>query len=108
MEGITILATNVINNGDFLTGIIAIIGSIVMIGMILWSIAETNSYGFLAFLVFVVLLLGFGITQITDKTTFVQYKITVSDDVSLNEFDDKYEIVSRDGDIYTVVEKDIE
>ena len=33
------------------------------------------------------------------------YKVTVSDEVSLNEFLDKYEIIDQDGKIYTVRER---
>lgn len=34
-----------------------------------------------------------------------QYKVTISDEVNLNEFLDKYEIVDQEGKIYTVREK---
>lgn len=34
-----------------------------------------------------------------------QYKVTISDEVLMNEFYDKYEIVEQDGKIFTVREK---
>ena len=34
-----------------------------------------------------------------------QYKVTVSDDVSIDEFMEKYEIIEQDGRVYTVREK---
>ena len=34
-----------------------------------------------------------------------EYQITVSDDVTMNEFNEKYEIISQQGEIYTVVER---
>lgn len=34
-----------------------------------------------------------------------QYKVTISDEVSMNDFLDKYEIVSQEGKIYTVRER---
>lgn len=34
-----------------------------------------------------------------------QYKVTISDDVQMNEFLDKYEIVDQEGKIYTVRER---
>ena len=37
--------------------------------------------------------------------TFQTYKVTISDEVSMNEFMDKYEILSQEGKIYTVKEK---
>ena len=33
------------------------------------------------------------------------YKVTISDEVSMNEFMDKYEILNQDGKIYTVKER---
>lgn len=35
-----------------------------------------------------------------------EYKVTISDEVSMNEFMDKYEIIEQDGKIYTVRERD--
>lgn len=35
-----------------------------------------------------------------------QYKVTVTDEVSMNEFMGKYEIIEQDGKIYTVRERD--
>ena len=35
-----------------------------------------------------------------------QYKVIISDEVSMNEFIDRYEIIEQDGKIYTVVERD--
>lgn len=34
-----------------------------------------------------------------------QYKVTILDDVSLNEFNERYEIIDQEGKIYTVREK---
>lgn len=34
-----------------------------------------------------------------------QYKVIISDEVTMNEFTEKYEIISQDGRIYTVREK---
>ena len=34
-----------------------------------------------------------------------QYKVTISDEVSMNDFLDRYEIVSQEGKIYTVRER---
>ena len=35
-----------------------------------------------------------------------QYKVTITDEVSMNEFTDTYEIINQDGKIYTVRERD--
>lgn len=34
-----------------------------------------------------------------------QYKVTIDDNVSMNEFNEKYEIVSQEGKIYTIRER---
>ena len=34
-----------------------------------------------------------------------QYKVTISDEVSMNEFNEKYEIINQEGKIYMVREK---
>ena len=53
---------------------------------------------------FVAVLLG-GITATPIKYTS-QYKVTISDEVSMNEFTDKYEIIDQEGKIYTVRERE--
>ena len=42
----------------------------------------------------------------TDELNYVKYQVTISDEVSLNEFMDKYEILDQEGKIYTVKEKE--
>ena len=52
------------------------------------------------------LVLFFMVSKSLEKSTGkYEYKVTISDEVSLNEFYDKYEIVDQDGKIYTIKEK---
>lgn len=44
-------------------------------------------------------------TPIVQKTE-IQYKVTLSDEVSLNDFLERYEILEQEGKIYTIVEKE--
>ncbi len=53
---------------------------------------------------FVGLIPGIGMGVPTEYKT--QYKVTISDEVSMNEFLERYEIVDQDGKIYTVRERD--
>lgn len=46
---------------------------------------------------------GSWFSQPTEYTT--EYKVIISDEVSLNEFNEKYEIIGQDGKIYTVRER---
>ena len=47
------------------------------------------------------LLLGVGTKKIPTGT--YEYQVTISDEVNLNEFFEKYEIISQEGKIYTVI-----
>ena len=42
----------------------------------------------------------------TDELDYVKYQVTISDEVSLNDFMDKYEILDQEGKIYTVKERE--
>ena len=35
-----------------------------------------------------------------------EYKVIIDDSVSLNDFDEKYEVIGREGEIYTVIERE--
>ena len=50
--------------------------------------------------------LAFGSTGGEPTAYETQYKITVSDEVPMNEFLERYEIIDQDGKIYTVRERD--
>jgi hypothetical protein len=48
------------------------------------------------------------LSGITNKNNInhIEYKVTIDDSVSMNEFLDKYEILDQEGKIYTVKEKE--
>lgn len=48
----------------------------------------------------------FGDTRRIPTEYETQYKVIISDEVSMNEFVEKYEIIEQEGRIYTVVERD--
>ena len=54
--------------------------------------------------------LGFVLTIATEHETdtvdYIEYKVTIDDSVSMNEFLDKYEILDQEGKIYTVKERE--
>ena len=41
-----------------------------------------------------------------DTISHIEYKVTIDDSVSMNEFLDKYEILDQEGKIYTVKERE--
>jgi hypothetical protein len=42
----------------------------------------------------------------TDEIDYITYQVTISDEVSMDEFNEKYEILDQEGKIYTVKEKE--
>ena len=55
--------------------------------------------------IFFGMLIGYDVKEPTKYET--QYKITISDEVPMNEFLERYEIISQEGKIYTVREKEV-
>ena len=43
--------------------------------------------------------------QPTDKINYIEYKVTIDDNVSFTEFNNKYKIIEKDGAIYTIKER---
>lgn len=41
-----------------------------------------------------------------NSVDYIEYKVTIDDSVSMNEFLDKYEILDQEGKIYTVKERE--
>lgn len=49
---------------------------------------------------------GLGGTYSKTDISYIEYKVTIDDSVSMNEFLDKYEILDQEGKIYTVKERE--
>ena len=49
---------------------------------------------------------GLGGTLSKTNINHIEYKVTIDDSVSMNEFRDKYEILDQEGKIYTVKERE--
>ena len=49
---------------------------------------------------------GLGGTYSKTDISHIEYKVTIDDSVSMNEFLDKYEIIDQEGKIYTVKERE--
>lgn len=115
MNGVEILssaevATTSAFNWEFAAWLLLVfVAAGVFVG-ILFSIAFNDWPMFgLIFIIFacVGLVIGFiaGITEQVPTGYETQYKITVSDEASMAEFLEKYEIIEQEGKIYTVREK---
>lgn len=82
----------------------------IVVGLIM-SLRENEDAPLFVFAIFGVvsgLLLGCipGVEMPTPTEYKTQYEVTISDDVSMNEFMEKYEIIEQDGKLYTVRERD--
>lgn len=117
MTGVEILATEEVavawaswnwNNFLFVVVISLFVGAI--FGVISGAIDDWSE-GIIVFLsvaiigsVFFGTVVGASTGEPTEYETI--YKVVIDDSVSINDFVDKYEIVSQDGKIYTVRERD--
>lgn len=115
MNGVEILASEQVVTKYGLSGtaictmlIVFIIA--IIIGISCFSIRKRN-WEDLLFCMFIGACISLLIGSVVQEETKVpleyktQYKVTISDEVLMNEFYDKYEIVEQDGKIFTVREK---
>lgn len=90
-------------------GVIATIVVMVIIGaFVAWH--EDAGVFFILFLILGLVFSFITAMIISSATSYptayeTHYKVTIDDTVSMNEFNEKYEIVSQEGKIYTVREK---
>ena len=111
MNGVEILSSEAIYN-TFLPEWCIAIGFILIVtfaALMAWNIAEER-FGLM--LICLVLLIGSFFVMILSDTdnkhdvNHIEYKVTIDDSVSMNEFLDKYEILDQEGKIYTVKERE--
>lgn len=118
MNGVEILSTTQVVTGTTHNFTAAwIVAGIIMIiciaAGIFWAYAENNA-GCVAICLLpgiVFAAMGFGITIAGTASPAgyeTHYKVTISDSVSMLEFDSKYEVLDQEGRIYTVRERAVE
>lgn len=111
MNGINIIGMNIESNvnpiGIFL-GIIFLLVSVILLFYILRSF-EDNEY----ILILIVLIGMFIVSAIFSfvffyssfESPYLEYKVTIDDDASISDFIDRYEVLDKNGEIYTIKEK---
>lgn len=118
MDGIIILATNSVYMEPslwaclgFCLGIAGAI-SFVFTGLGSRSCMDNTEVIIFSGLAILFLILGAFCGKMIAKQTSVfshyEYKVLIEDSVPLNEFNEKYEIVDQEGQIYTVIEREVE
>jgi hypothetical protein len=109
MEGITILATEIVTLGiPFWVAIIGGLGLLCAVFVITWTISkdfDASDYGFAAFIGVLVMFIFVLICVGTYKEE-THYLMTIDETVSIVEFNKQYEIVDQKGEIYIVREKE--
>lgn len=109
MEGVTILAQEAVR--DFSFGVF--IGMGFLIAMLFFIITivtfDINEVGGIIIAIFMSIVIGLGAGFIAGRFAndpIPQYKILISEEVSMVEFYEKYEIIDQEDLIFTVREKD--
>ena len=111
MTGVEILSSETVYN-TILPGWCFVIGILAMFaffGIMAWQFAnERVALGFMCLVLALgsVLVGTMGVTESKTDINHVEYKVTIDDSVSMNEFLDKYEILDQEGKIYTVKERE--
>lgn len=115
MNGVEILATEkvasetVFNWTGFWISVITL--GILFIFVTIFEI-RSGEIGMAAFTIiigtFITLVFGFLTGDANSKTIAYknQYKVIISDEVSMNEFNERYEVINQEGKIYTVEERE--
>ena len=92
------------------------VGTLMGVGLICGFLATSHSWGFEwnlfipIWILFLIAGLLFGVLAgslaATPTETETHYKALISDEVSMNEFLERYEIVDQEGKIYTIKERE--
>lgn len=79
---------------------------VIAFGLMLWIDEKFGvEIPLIVFVMLFVMLFFLDVAVASYKTGKYEYKVIISDEVSLNEFYDKYEIVDQEGKIYTIKER---
>ena len=111
MNGVEILNSETIYN-TFLPEVwlgLGLMFGFICVGLFVWSISEGYDilpWIFIVFVVVCIVIGSLGGTPNKNDISHIEYKVTIDDSVSMNEFLDKYEILDQEGKIYTVRERE--
>jgi hypothetical protein len=116
MEGVQILNEFVYDYGEVIPrpwlAAVMILLTIGGIGVIVCILAVNEwrgmwpVYGLFASIIIIAIAIAVGVMAPTETET--RYQVLISDEVNFKEFNERYEVVSQDGLIYTVRERESE
>ena len=113
LNGIEVLNVTNISNGDLHTGVsVLLLFNILLVAfLIAWLLTSEGvkkrimlGISSVLSIASLILLVNYFISPSTIK----QYQVTISDNVSMVEFNEKYDVIKVEGKIYTIVEKESE
>ena len=105
LQGVEILSQEVVNIVECNYSILAIgIITSILLGGLLCCLLK---FYFGQVILFLGVFISFILTLVFPIHTgeYIRYKVTISDTVNFVEFNEKYEIISQDGKIYTIKER---
>lgn len=111
LEGIHILNETVkytASGGSILGGVVAGILALIMMSLIIFSIKDGDYKDFIWIIICLLVLGGisFGcFASYVNRLEYTEYKVTVDSNVSLTEFNERYNIIFHEGLIYTINDK---
>lgn len=111
MNGINIIGMNIESNVNpigIFAGIIFLLIGVVLLFFILRSFEDDDDASILIILVgaFIVCAISsFSFFYSSFESPYLEYKVTIDDDASISDFIDRYEVLDKNGEIYTVKEK---
>ena len=111
MNGVEILSSETIYNTvlpEWCIGVGLVCSFIFTILMVIFMANEHDTGAVLSILAIIasIVVSGLGDTINKNSINHIEYKATIDDSVSMNEFLDKYEILDQEGKIYTVKERE--
>ena len=116
MEGVEILSEKVVYITEYQSWVFwLIVGICAAIGFVIGGTLGSGSFDFgdafillIPFILLGVVLGCIGLlatAKPTEEINYIEQKVIVSDEVSMNEFYEKYNVIEQEGKIYTVRER---
>lgn len=114
INGITILNKEVCNEGSTVAHILFALMFIISALIVVYIIIDSIRNDFYVELFFLILVMPFCVATFFAtiespegaNDTYTKYEVTISDEVPMKEFTDKYSIIEQRGDIYVIKEKE--
>ena len=117
MDGVTILSEMSVRGEEIWSVIAVVILTLSLIAATIWDNIEhwhycgwvTRIIGIICGLIFCCFASMLAVFMCFEYNTFhAEYKIIIDDSVGFNEFMGCYEILSNDGDVYTVIDRQVD